>query len=341
MELRGAGRSSRQVRNFGTPDHLDAGAIIACEVITPDGNWSSYPAHKHDEASETESELEEIYYFEIAAGPQGQPGLGFMRTSSSPGHADRGDRGGARPRRRARPARLARTRGRRARARHVLPERDGRPAPPGRRGRRAWLISDHPDQTWVRGTWADQDVDPMTDPGGLLDGQDREDDRRPGHRSTSSAPSTASPTASSRSSSPAASASSATATSPASARRCCRPSSSSRTLLPYVLGRNEQAMVHTRRRVRADEGPHADLGRVDQRRPGRDEHGHRRRAGDHQPAAGAAAAGRHVRRPVAPRRCCRSSSSRTPATSRSTTPSARSRTTSTASGAPSSSRPRC
>ena len=27
-----------------------AGAIIACEVITPGGNWSSYPAHKHDEA---------------------------------------------------------------------------------------------------------------------------------------------------------------------------------------------------------------------------------------------------------------------------------------------------
>ena len=27
-------------------------------------------------------------------------------------------------------------------------------------GERAWKISDHPDQTWVRGTWADQPVDP-------------------------------------------------------------------------------------------------------------------------------------------------------------------------------------
>ena len=56
----------------------------------------------------------------------------------------------------------------------------------------------------------------------------------------------ASATASGRSSSPAASASSATATSPASARRCCRTSSpTARTHLPYVLARNEQAMVHT------------------------------------------------------------------------------------------------
>ena len=54
-----------------------------------------------------------------------------------------------------------------------------------------------------------------------------------------------SPTGSSRSCSPAASASSATATWPVSARRCCRPSSTSPSSLPYILGRNEQAMVHT------------------------------------------------------------------------------------------------
>ena len=76
---RGAGQSSRQVRNFATPGALEAGAIIACEVVTPDGNWSSYPAHKHDEASEHESALEEIYYFEIA----GDDGLGYQRVYSS------------------------------------------------------------------------------------------------------------------------------------------------------------------------------------------------------------------------------------------------------------------
>lgn len=68
VELRGAGRCSREVRNFGTPGVLDADQIIACEVITPAGGWSSYPPHKHDEHREgVEAELEEIYYFETQA----------------------------------------------------------------------------------------------------------------------------------------------------------------------------------------------------------------------------------------------------------------------------------
>ena len=159
VELRGAGAASRQVRNFATPEALEAGALIACEVITPDGNWSSYPAHKHDEETATESVLEEIYYFEIAAGPHGEPGLGFMRASSSPGHPI-----------------------------DVLEEvhdRDTVLVPHGWHGpcvaapghpmyylnvmagpspERAWKISDHPDQTWVRGTWAAQQVDPRLTP---------------------------------------------------------------------------------------------------------------------------------------------------------------------------------
>lgn len=154
VELRGAGPSSRQVRNFATPEALNAAAIIACEVITPGGNWSSYPAHKHDTASEHESELEEIYYFEIAAGPHGEPGLGFMRTSSSPGHpieicAEVHDRDAV-----------------------LVPYGWHGPcvAAPGHDmyylnvmagpGERSWKISDHPDQTWVRQSWASQDVDP-------------------------------------------------------------------------------------------------------------------------------------------------------------------------------------
>ncbi|MEP6629721.1 MAG: 5-deoxy-glucuronate isomerase, partial [Lapillicoccus sp.] len=48
-ELRGAGQSSREVRNFGVPGVLEAERLIACEVVTPAGNWSSYPPHKHDE----------------------------------------------------------------------------------------------------------------------------------------------------------------------------------------------------------------------------------------------------------------------------------------------------
>ena len=39
VELRGAGIATREVRNFGLPDVLDADSMIACEVITPAGNW--------------------------------------------------------------------------------------------------------------------------------------------------------------------------------------------------------------------------------------------------------------------------------------------------------------
>ncbi|WP_437583511.1 5-deoxy-glucuronate isomerase [Paramicrobacterium sp. CJ85] len=67
VELRGSGRSSRQVHNYGTPAALAASKFIVCEVITPAENWSSFPAHKHDEnIPGTESRLEEIYYFETA-----------------------------------------------------------------------------------------------------------------------------------------------------------------------------------------------------------------------------------------------------------------------------------
>lgn len=79
VELRGSGISSRQVHNFATPAGLDCVKIIACEVITPGGNWSSYPPHKHDEAIPgSESRLEEIYYFETAV----------SRDSNAPAEAD-------------------------------------------------------------------------------------------------------------------------------------------------------------------------------------------------------------------------------------------------------------
>jgi 5-deoxy-glucuronate isomerase len=90
VELRGAGASSRQVHNFGVPGALEAQHLIACEVITPSGNWSSHPAHKHDEHLDgVESRLEEIYYFDAApqrgaATPAGADPFGTFRTYSSP-----------------------------------------------------------------------------------------------------------------------------------------------------------------------------------------------------------------------------------------------------------------
>ena len=64
------------------PAVFPADRLIACEVVTPAGNWSSYPPHKHDEERPGESVLEEIYYFEVAAGPAG-PVTGYQRVYAS------------------------------------------------------------------------------------------------------------------------------------------------------------------------------------------------------------------------------------------------------------------
>lgn len=74
VERRGAGSCARTVHNFCSADGFEADRLIAVEVLTPAGNWSSYPPHKHDEASEHESVLEEIYYYEVARG-----GMGYQR----------------------------------------------------------------------------------------------------------------------------------------------------------------------------------------------------------------------------------------------------------------------
>lgn len=65
VELRGNGPTSREIHNFGTVGQAEADKVIVCEVITPGGNWSSYPPHKHDEITDTENALEEIYYYEV------------------------------------------------------------------------------------------------------------------------------------------------------------------------------------------------------------------------------------------------------------------------------------
>jgi 5-deoxy-glucuronate isomerase len=84
VEVRGAGAATRQVSNFCAPDAFPADRLVAVELITPAGNWSSYPPHKHDEEREGEAILEEIYYFRIA-GPQG---FGFHRTYTKDGSID-------------------------------------------------------------------------------------------------------------------------------------------------------------------------------------------------------------------------------------------------------------
>lgn len=161
VETRGGGDMTRQVRNFGTVGAFDqCESIIACEVITPGGNWSSYPAHKHDETTHSESELEEIYYYEIAPSPEGGPGFGFHRTTSSD------------------PSQAVDTLAE-VRAGDVVLVPHGWHGPcaaapghdmyylnvmAGPEPERAWKITDHPEQTWVRGTWEKAGPDPRLDP---------------------------------------------------------------------------------------------------------------------------------------------------------------------------------
>ncbi|MFD7017447.1 5-deoxy-glucuronate isomerase [Streptomyces sp. NPDC059928] len=80
VETRGTGNCARTVRNFASADAFVCDRLIAVEVITPGGNWSSYPPHKHDERRPgRESELEEIYYFEF----ERPDGYGYQRVSPS------------------------------------------------------------------------------------------------------------------------------------------------------------------------------------------------------------------------------------------------------------------
>jgi 5-deoxy-glucuronate isomerase len=164
VELRGAGQCSRQVNNFGTPDAFGhADSIIACEVITPAGNWSSYPPHKHDEDRDGESVLEEIYYFVVAEGPTG-PGVAYQRVYGTPD----------------RPVDVLAE----VRSGDVVLIPHGWHGPSmampgydlyylnvmaGPGAERAWRICDDPAHAWVRDTWNDQAIDtrlPMGDVGG-------------------------------------------------------------------------------------------------------------------------------------------------------------------------------
>lgn len=159
VTLRGAGSCSREPRNYALGNGVVTDRLLVVEVITPGGNFSSYPPHKHDTHSETERELEEIYYFQMRR----ENGVGYYRQYSAGTRPDPVDlltevRAGdlvqvphgyhgpciAPP-------------GQDMYYLNVMagPERDG-----------VWLMSDDPDYAWVRQTWAGSAVDhrlPMTE----------------------------------------------------------------------------------------------------------------------------------------------------------------------------------
>jgi 5-deoxy-glucuronate isomerase len=64
-ELRGQGSNRRLVHNI-LPEQEPADSLLIVEVVTPAGNWSSYPPHKHDrDAYPQETLLEETYYHRV------------------------------------------------------------------------------------------------------------------------------------------------------------------------------------------------------------------------------------------------------------------------------------
>ena len=70
QETRGKGSNVRHVTNI-IPEWEPAESLLVVEVITPGGNTSSYPPHKHDQDNlPHESLLEETYYHRINP-PQG------------------------------------------------------------------------------------------------------------------------------------------------------------------------------------------------------------------------------------------------------------------------------
>lgn len=159
VELRGAGACTRRVVNYAMTDTFPAERLLCCEVVTPAGNWSSYPPHKHDEERADETALEEIYYFEVAADPSGRRGVAYQRVYGTPerpidvlaevGHGDV----------------------------VVIPHGYHGPsmALPGYElyylnvmagpGERRWLACDDPAFHWVRQSWQHQAIDPR-----LVDG---------------------------------------------------------------------------------------------------------------------------------------------------------------------------
>ncbi len=66
--IKGGGNLTRQVSDL-LPPGMPVHRLLAVEVYTPGGNWSSYPPHKHDVHREDESgnvleaNLEEIYFY--------------------------------------------------------------------------------------------------------------------------------------------------------------------------------------------------------------------------------------------------------------------------------------
>jgi 5-deoxy-glucuronate isomerase len=84
LEVRGGGNATRQIIDI-LPPSAPADRLLICEVLTPSGNWSSYPPHKHDRHSPpSEVDLEETYYYRF----NDPAAYGIQRLYTADGRSD-------------------------------------------------------------------------------------------------------------------------------------------------------------------------------------------------------------------------------------------------------------
>lgn len=66
LEERGKGANTRFISNIAMVGRDVAGNLVVTEVFTPDGNWSSYAPHRHDEDDYPRmTYMEETYYHRL------------------------------------------------------------------------------------------------------------------------------------------------------------------------------------------------------------------------------------------------------------------------------------
>lgn len=85
LEERGKGANTRYIHNIAMEGRDVADSLLVTEVYTPQGNWSSYPPHRHDEDDfPNMTYLEETYYHRLNPAQ----GFGFQRVFTEDGELD-------------------------------------------------------------------------------------------------------------------------------------------------------------------------------------------------------------------------------------------------------------
>lgn len=85
LTTRGTGSNTRYINNIAMENEDYADSLLVTEVFTPEGNWSSYPSHRHDEDNFPEiTYLEETYYHRLNP----TQGYGLQRVYTGDGSLD-------------------------------------------------------------------------------------------------------------------------------------------------------------------------------------------------------------------------------------------------------------